>query len=122
MLRVRKDLESGVLSEDLLPIEELRRLITSAMIPKGSRFVSPAYWYYSKMNVRILRIGSELVYSVDLPLVSKEQSVAKEFKSFPAPNKNSNVTLQISLSTGNRGLFRSHSGQVQELPSDCIGD
>ena len=122
MLRVRKDLENGVLSEDLLPIEELRRLITSAIIPMGSKFVSPAYWYYSKMNIRVLKIGLEIVYSVDLPLVSEKKSVAKEFKSFPAPNRRNNVTLQISLSTGNRGLYKSHSGQVIELPNDCIGD
>ena len=120
VIRVRKDLENGLLSEDLLPMDELKKLINSARIPDGAKFVSPLYWYYSKMKVKLLRIDSEFVYAVDLPLVSEERFVAKEFKSFPTPNLKRNVTIQVSLSSD--GLFRSHSGQITKLPFDCVGD
>ncbi len=56
MLRMRKGLEKGLLSEDLLP------LITSAMLPKGSSFMLPLNWYYSKMNVNMISMRQELVY------------------------------------------------------------
>lgn len=116
MLRIRKDLERGFLSEDLLPIDELKSLQHSVSIPKGSKFVSPLYWYYSKLTVRVLRIENEIVYSVDLPLVNNEHTVAKQIVSYPTPNVNSNVTLQIMTDT-NR-LFLSHTGKPL---TKCIG-
>jgi hypothetical protein len=120
MLRMRKDLERGLLSEDLLPLEELRSLINSPVIPKGNTFVSPLYWYYSKLNVNLIQMGKELIYSVDLPLVSEEHSLAKQFKSYPTPNLHRNVTIQVSVHDST--YFKSHTGQVIELPKECVGE
>lgn len=119
ILRMRKDLEHGVLSEELLPLGELKSLITSALIPKDSNFVSPLYWYYTHMHVKMLQMGNELVYSVDLPLVSKQTSVAKQFQSYPTPNLISNITLQIVVQNGD--IFTSHTGKALKLRENCMG-
>ena len=119
MLRMRKDLEHGVLSEELLPLDELGKLTTSSLIPKDSSFVTPLFWYYTHLHVKMLRMEDELVYSVGLPLVSNERSVAKQFESYPTPNVISNVTLQILVHNSN--LFKSHTGQAIQLPDNCIG-
>jgi hypothetical protein len=75
-----KDLERGFLSEDLLPLDELRELANSPLIPKGNRFVAPIVWYYSNLKVHMMQVDEELVYSIDLPLVSEEHAFATEFK------------------------------------------
>ena len=60
-------------------------------------FVSPLSWYYSILSVKMLNMGSEQVYSIELPLLSAEHEVAQQFKSYPTPNIYSNVTLQIDV-------------------------
>lgn len=119
MLRMRKDLENGYLSEDLLPLEEFKSLITSATIPTGSHFVTPIHWYYSKLAVRMLKIENEIVYAVDLPLVSSEKFIAKRFISYPTPTVNRNTTVQIMVDK-NR-LYKNHDGRAIALPENCIG-
>lgn len=119
MLSMRKDLERGILSEVLLPIESLRSLINSPAIPKGSKFVSPLYWYYSNLSVKMINMGDELIYSIDLPLVSEEHGIATQFKSFPTPNVNRNITLQIDVKE--TVLYNRHTGREVDLHDNCIG-
>ena len=69
VLHLRKDLEKGFLSEHLLPMESLKKLITSSSIPKGVEFIQPLHWHYAGINVKRVNIGSELDYCVNLPLV-----------------------------------------------------
>jgi hypothetical protein len=61
VLRMRKDLEHGMLSEELLPVEELRKLFNSALIPKDSNFISPVYWYYTHIHVKMSQLENEMV-------------------------------------------------------------
>ena len=49
-------------------------------------FVKPLSRYYSNVSVKMLNMGSELVYSIELPLENAEYEVAQLFKSFPTPN------------------------------------
>ena len=119
MTNMRKDLEQGILSEDLLPPGTFQDLITSARIPKDSRFITPLIWYYSNLHVQAMKVDEELVYSMELPLVSGEETVAKEVSSYPAPNVLSNVSLQVDVPR--RVLFKIHDDQAIELPTNCIG-
>jgi hypothetical protein len=118
MFRMRKDLERGFLSEDMLPLDELRELANSPLIPKGNSFVTPIVWYYSNLKVHIMQVDEELVYSIDLPLVSEEHAFATQFKSFPAPNVEKNVTIQVDVNDSH--LFKIHSNQVIKLPTECM--
>ena len=60
-------------------------------------FVKHFSWYYSNVSVIMLNMGSELVYSIELPLENAEYEMTQLFKSFPTPNTHSNVTLQIDV-------------------------
>ena len=60
-------------------------------------FVKHFSWYNSNMSVKMLNMGSEQVYSIELPFKNAEYEVAQLFKSFPTPNTHSNVTLQIDV-------------------------
>ena len=119
MLRMRKDLEKGYLSEDLLPLDEIRSLINSVLIPENSKFVTPIEWYYSKLPVRTISLEREIIYSVDLPLISANQVTAKKFISYPTPNPNRNVTLKIIIPPNK--WYVSHTGKAIELPRECMG-
>ena len=119
MLRMRKDLERGYLSEDLLPVEEMRSLINSVNIPEGSKFITPIEWYYSKLPVRTISLNGEIVYSFDLPLISKKQVTAKQFTSYAIPNVRHNVTLKLKVPDSR--WYISHAGEATELPQHCFG-
>ena len=71
-LGARRDLESGKLSEVLLPIKELRKLAKKDNLPQGSSFIEPLMWYYYKLPVQVLSYGSSVLYVVKLPLVSNK--------------------------------------------------
>ena len=119
MLRMRKDLERGFLSEDLLPIHSLEGLINSPLIPAGSEFITPLYWYYSGLKVKLVSIGDELVYSVNLPLVSPEQVFATSFVSYPTPNLSKNVTIQVKVEGSS--ILDGRTGQVTDITNQCAG-
>ena len=119
MLRMRKDLEKGYLSEDLLPVEEMRSLINSVSIPEGSEFITPIEWYYSKLPVRIISLNGEIVYSFDLPLINKKRLTAKQFISYPTPNVRQNVTLKIKVPDSK--WYTRQAGEAIELPPQCFG-
>ena len=119
VLRMRRDLEVGILSEDLLPLESLRNLINSPDIPAGNEFVEPLTWYYSGLKVEKIKIGDEFVYSFELPLVNKELSVAKEISSYPTPNKD-NVTVQVDVPVSMVVLSSTVKGMVNDVRS-CFG-
>ena len=119
VLRMRKDLERGYLSEDLLPMESLRSLINSDAIPKGVEFVQPLHWYYSGLKVKLINIDNELVYSVNLPLVNRDKTYATTFISYPTPNINSNVTLKVKVEGAS--LMNSLTGQVIDITNQCYG-
>ena len=119
VLRMRKDLENGILSEELLPFKELKSLINSPSIPKGVEFITPLRWYYSGLKVNIISLDDELIYSVDLPLVSVEKSIATSFISYPVPNTAENVTMQIKVSGSS--ILNALTGQVIDLDNQCLG-
>ena len=117
--RIRKDLERGFLSEDLLPMESLRSLINSPLIPMGSKFINPIEWYYSGLKVKLVNMGNELVYSINLPLVSDARAVVTTFQSFPTPNVDKNVTIQMEIEGAS--ILNSLTGQVTDLSNQCFG-
>ena len=119
ILRMRKDLERGYLSEDLLPMESLRSLINSDVIPKGVEFVQPLHWYYSGLKVKLINMENELVYSVNLPLVNRDKTYATTFVSYPTPNMNSNVTIKLQVEGAS--LMNSLTGQVIDITNQCYG-
>jgi hypothetical protein len=119
VLRMRNDLERGFLSEDLLPLESLESLINSPLIPTGTEFIQPLNWYYSGLKVKLVNIMNELVYSVNLPLVSTDQAFATTFISYPTPNVNEIVTIKVDVQGSS--LFNSLTGQVVDIADQCYG-
>ena len=119
VLRMRKDLERGFLSEELLPPDSLESLRNSPLIPTGTDFIKPLLWYYSGLKVRLVSIDDELVYSVNLPLVSTEPAMATKFLSFPTPNINKNVTIQVEVEGSS--LLNGLTGQVTDITNQCFG-
>ena len=119
VLRMRKDLERGFLSEDLLPIRSLEDLINSPLIPAGSKFITPLHWYYSGLKVKLVSIDDELVYSIYLPLVSPEQVFATSFVSYPTPNLDKNVTIKVEVEGAS--ILDSRTGQVTDITNQCVG-
>ena len=95
-LAARRDLEAGSLSELLLPLPELEGLAADKL-PPGTTFVRPLLWYYSKVDVRIVKMSDELVYVVRLPLVSEVALRAVEVVAYPVPNLKRNVTVQLQV-------------------------
>ena len=66
-----------------------------------------------------MKLDEELVYSMELPLVSGEETVAKKVSSYPTPNVLSNISLQVDVPR--RVLFKIHGDQAIELPTNCVG-
>lgn len=115
----RRDLESGSLSELLLPIDNLEGLAESKL-PRGTRFVRPLIWYYSKADVRMTSVQGDLIYVVRLPLVDETDHQAISLVSYPVPNVRRNVTVELDVD----GLIALNpvTGQTVGLdPSLCMG-
>lgn len=112
-LGARRDLETGTLSELLLPLSELQRLAVSDALPQGAEFIRPLLWYYSKIDVRLISSENDLIYAVRLPLVSTRVRSAVTLIAFPMPNLPRNVTLQVEL-TG-AVTIDVMTGQTQDL-------
>lgn len=120
MLRMRKDLEKGYLSEDLLPVSSLEKLATSPLIPAGSEFVTPLHWYYSGLQVKLVSINDDLVYYVNLPLVSPYEAYSTTLKSYPTPNLHKNVTIQLKVK--GTSVLNGQTGQVTDITNQCVGE
>ena len=102
-----------------MPVSSLESLINSPLIPASSEFITPLHWYYSGLKVKLVSIGDELVYSVNLPLVSPEQTYVTTFISYPTPNLVKNVTLQIKVEGSS--ILNSHTDQVIDVTNQCSG-
>ena len=72
------------------------------------------------MQVKLVNIGNELVYSVNLPLVSPETVFATTFKSYPTPNLDKNVTIQIKVEGSS--VMNGQTGQVADVTDQCVGN
>ena len=118
-LAARRDLEGGSLSELLLPLDDLKA-ISQGRLPRGTRFVRPLLWYYSKADVRMTSVSGDLVYVVRLPLVDETDHQAIRLVSFPVPNVRRNVTVQIDA--GGLISLNPVTGQTVGLDPDlCMG-
>ena len=118
-LAARRDLESGSLSELLLPLDDLTA-ISEGKLPRGTRFVRPLVWYYSKADVRMTSVSGDLVYVVRLPLVDETDHQAIRLVSFPVPNVRRNVTVQLDV--GGLISLNPVTGQTIGLDPDlCMG-
>ena len=115
----REDLESGRLSELLLPHSEMEKMANS--LSRGdSQFITPLAWYYSNVDVKILSWEGEMTYIVRLPLVDRKTLTAISFISYPFPNLERNVSLK--LKTVGLTAMDSLTGQTLELDkSTCVG-
>jgi uncharacterized protein YoxC len=116
---IRMNLEAGRLTEELLPLSDLESLRNSPGLPLGCNLIQNHYWYYSTLKVSILQLEGELVYNLEIPLVSNKKLRAHRFKSFPIPNEVKNVSLQLQA---NQVVIidplTGHTSQVEQ----CIGE
>ena len=112
-LQARRDLESGRLSECLLPPSVLQTLTVSPKLGKNMEFVQPLFWYYSNVDVKVMSWEKDLLYVVRLPLVANQAQEAVTYRGYPVPNLEMNVTLRIL--TPNPVLLNTDTGLNQDL-------
>jgi hypothetical protein len=92
---VRKQhLETGHLSEDLLPPEILTSILR-AKLPSHSRIISPVQWYYQEVKVIPMWNAHQLIFQAVLPVISEVPWRAVHFTSWPVPVKHHYVHLQL---------------------------
>ena len=114
----RSSLESGYLTEHILPRQKLYRILrhTTAM----SNNMNPASgveWYYQYTLIEpIWSKNDELIYKAEIPLVSDTQYIHYVLNSWPVPVGNHTVQLDvnadIAFDTRDGGMF---------YPKTCVG-
>ena len=113
-LQRRSSLESGRLTEQLLPPDVLRNVL-SRNIPDGAQPIVPISWYYRTLSVQPVTVGATLVYSVSLPLVSTYTWRFVEIHVWPYPVKNGSIELPQTV------LHNTARDQVVINPQ-CMGE
>lgn len=121
--RQRASLELGWLTEEILPVNELRQIITTSK--KDNLHAPSTEWYYS--HVRILPLweeGRRLVFKAELPLTNDMHYLRYYIWTWPIPVESSkyNVRLQVptdvAVNTKTGGLFEPTACQGHR-PSIC---
>ena len=79
----------------------------------------PFFCIIQVLKVKLVNIDNDSVYSVTLPLVSNKKYFATKFQSFPTPNRDNNITIQVKVQGSS--LFISLTGHVIDLPNQCLG-
>ena len=113
----RASLELGWLTESILPPTELERILEFGQAE--GLYAPPIQWYYE--YVRILPMWEDpmrLVFSVDLPFISKTEYLRYRLQSWPVMSNTSDLVVHIQVpevvafDTRTGGMFR---------PQNCMG-
>ena len=115
--RQRAALDLGHLTEDLLPLNELRVILTKAT--RKGFYHAHTRWYYE--NVVIEPMWSDarkIVFRADLPLTSDETYIRYRITTWPVFHNTTGLWVQIS--TPSDVAFHTTTGALFE-PKDCIG-
>lgn len=116
----RLALEENILSEHILPRAELEKILKVATTVHDFSVISPVEWYYTHVHVLPLwnRNDNYLMYSATLPLVSNEQFIAYNIKTYPIPV---GFDTLASLQVSGRYAYDTNNGYMFPM-THCFGN
>ena len=113
--RRRADLERGLLTEELLPLDVLEGVANLENL-NGLELIRPLWWYYSNVKIQPLWDDKNLAYLALLPLTDGVPYLRYEIQSFPLMVGNATVDLGAHGTVG----VESTSGSSFEA-DQCFG-
>ena len=115
--RQRIALESGVLSETILPLSELKFILQNSH-EKG--WSSPnAEWFYQYVRIdSIWHDDGHLVYRTSLPLTDHIQFLRYHFTSWPFVPESNGFSLELQIPTD---IAYDTIGGTMYVPYECLG-
>lgn len=114
-LHRKENLETGRLTENLLPPEILRNILTSAATQE-LELVMPIQWYYEYTPVMPIWSTDQLVYRVRLPVVGTDTWHFVHIQHWPVPVGNWQTILDLPTDL----LRNTETGELNISP-DCYG-
>jgi hypothetical protein len=113
----RASLELGWLTESILPPSELLRILRFGQVE--GLYAPPIQWYYEYVRITPLwEDPSRLVFTVNLPFISKVEYLRYKLKSWPVRSNDGEAVIhlqvppEVALDTMTGGMF---------YPRGCVG-
>ena len=115
--RQRAALESGLLTEDILPPADLGTILAASR--RVGQYAPGAEWFYQFIRIRPMWEDKEaLVFTADLPLTDRVKYLRYHLWSWPVAHNASGYSLQIQVPTD---LAYDTEGGDMFIPHDCLG-
>ena len=116
--RQKASLEMGRLTEDILPIFQLRDILTRATTTTTYP-ITPIQWYYEHAHVYPVWGRDNLVYRVKLPLIDGRQYNRYHIATWPVPYATKGYSIQIQVPHNDVGMSTTNADIFH--PTGCIG-
>ena len=115
--RQRTALELSYLTEDILPVQNLKIIIANAK--RYNLYAPPLEWYYSRVRIEPLWQNDKiLVFRANLPLTDRFTYLRYQLRSWAIPGNSSEFKTQLQV-PGDIA-FHTETGGIFE-PTSCIG-
>ena len=115
--RQRTALELSYLTEDILPVQNLKRIIANAK--RYNLYAPPLEWYYSHVRIEPLWQNDKiLVFRANLPLTDRFTYLRYQLRSWAIPGNSSEFKTQLQV-PGDIA-FHTETGGIFE-PTSCMG-
>ena len=115
--RQRTALELSYLTEDILPVQNLKRIIANAK--RYNLYAPPPEWYYSHVRIEPLWQNDKiLVFRANLPLTDRFTYLRYQLRSWAIPGNSSEFKTQLQV-PGDIA-FHTETGGIFE-PTSCMG-
>ncbi len=115
--RQRASLELGWMTEEVLAVPELRRILVGS---RRAGWEAPRLeWYYENVHVQAMweEVG-RLVFRAELPLIDDRKWLRYRIRTWPVPQKN--ATHQLQLEVPGDVVVDTGTGHIF-LPQECAG-
>ena len=115
--RQRTALELSYLTEDILPVQNLQRIIANAK--RYNLYAPPLQWYYSHVRIEPLWQNDKiLVFRANLPLTDRFTYLRYKLHSWAIPGNSSEFKTQLQVPED--VAFHTETGGIFE-PTSCMG-
>ena len=115
--RQRAALELGYLTEDILPVRNLRQIIANSK--RSHLHAPPLNWYYSHVHIQPLWQDDKiLVFRANLPLTDQFTYLRYHIRSWAIPGNSSEFKTQLQVPKDI--AFHTETGGIFE-PTSCLG-
>ena len=115
--RQRTALELSYLTEDILPVQNLKRIIANAK--RYNLYAPPPEWYYSHVRIEPLWQNDKiLVFRANLPLTDRFTYLRYQLRSWAIPGNSTEFKTQLQV-PGDIA-FHTETGGIFE-PTSCMG-